>query len=409
MKAKAIILLTALGVLMVSFCLAEAVSGTCGTGVTWTYSDGTLTISGEGEMANYTKNKAPWSDRQKTIQTVIVNQGVTAIGNYAFFNCVALSNISLPDGLKQIGASALSNCKTLASIEMPDTITSIGSYSFAQCSLLQNIELSKGLRKIGNNAFEGCLSLSKIEMSDSVSSIGYAAFHETGLQQIRLSENLGVMEKNVFESCPDLETVIWPSSMSLVPENTFSYNWCPNKMTSMVLPNGVTTIGENAFSAATQLKEIYLPLTLSTVKSGAFIYCSMLTDVYYAGTEEERDSIDFTVDNSFLLDATWHYGVLTGECIEGIHHLVNGECKYCHRIFSVEGLEVTKLPENLTVLGAEALRGTGAQAVIVPAGCSEIGSRAFADCPDLQYVLLPEGVVLATDALSGTEAELLYR
>ena len=147
---------------------------------------------------------------------------------------------------------------------------------------------------------------------------------------------------------------------------------------------------------------------MTRIGSDTFNECSKLKNIYYAGTEEQRQKNHLATYNEILQNATWHYEFVA-ECGIGKHHLVNGICQNCGRSFDISGMTVVQLPEDLTVLGAEALRGTGAQVVIVPAGCTEIGSRAFADCPDLQYVLLPEGVALATDALSGTEAELLYQ
>ncbi len=406
MKAKAIILLTALGVLMVSLCLAEAVSGTCGTGVTWTYSDGTLTISGEGEMANYTKNKVPWANYRETIQTVIVNQGVTAIGNHAFNSCFSLTAVTLPEGLTRIGAQAFFSCTSLSSISLPDALTDIGSYAFGLCEGLSQITLPDSLSSIGDHAFYHCSALSSFHMPDSVFSIQAGAFAGSGLSNIRLSEQLDYMETGVFQDCPNLKEITWPASMTSVPPGTFAYS----SIHVIILQEGTTKIENEAFRSCKELTEVYLPASVTSIGDYSFDGCSKLRDVYYAGTELQRNGMtnQSVTTNTEFYNAAWHYAE-SGECARGIHHLQDGICQNCGRSFDISGMTVIQLPENLTVLGAEALRGTGAQAVIVPAGCTEIGSRAFADCPDLQYVLLPEGVALATDALSGTEAELLYK
>ena len=403
MKAKAIILLTALGVLMVSFCLAETVSGTCGTGVTWTYSDGTLTISGEGEMATYTaKNGAPW--KEIGVQAVVIEPGVTSVGAHAFDGCSELTSVILPEGLTSVKASAFSGCTSLESITLPDSVTEVGNSAFGGCTALSQITLSESLESIGDYAFSSCTSLSSIYIPDSVTVIKGHAFAGSGLESIRMSDNIDSMGTYVFENCGQLAEITWPASMRRVP----LYSFLRSSVSSVVLQEGVNTIEEGAFHSCAQLTEIHLPLSLTRVIRNAFLECTHLTDIYYAGTEDEREIIEIGLDNDKLQSATWHYSA-SGECAIGIHHLVNGVCRSCHRSFDISGMTVVQLPKDLTVLEAEALRGTGAQVVIVPAGCTEIGSRAFADCPDLQYVLLPEGVALATDALSGTEAELLYR
>ncbi len=403
MKAKAIILLTALGVLMVSFCLAETVSGTCGTGVNWTYSDGTLTISGEGEMATYTaKNGAPW--KELGVQEVVIEPGVTSVGAHAFDGCSGLTSVILPEGLTSVKASAFSGCTCLESITLPDSVTEVGNSAFGGCTALSQITLSESLESIGDYAFSSCTSLSSIYIPDSVTVIKGHAFAGSGLESIRMSDNIDTMGTYVFENCVQLAEITWPASMRRVPLYSFSCS----SVSTIILQEGVNIIEEGAFHSCAQLTEIHLPLSLTRVIRNAFLECTHLTDIYYAGTEDEREIIEIGLDNDKLQSATWHYGA-SGECAIGIHHLVNGVCRSCHRSFDISGMTVVQLPEDLTALEAEALRGTGAQVVIVPAGCTEIGSRAFADCPDLQYVLLPEGVALATDALSGTEAELLYR
>lgn len=403
MKAKAIILLTALGVLMVSFCLAETVSGTCGTEVTWTYSDGTLIISGEGEMATYTaKNGAPW--KELGVQAVVIEPGVSSVGAHAFDGCSGLTSVILPEGLTSVKASAFSGCTCLESITLPDSVTEVGNSAFGGCTTLSQITLSESLESIGDYAFSSCTSLSSIYIPDSVTVIKGHAFAGSGLESIRMSDNIDTMGTYVFENCVQLAEITWPASMRRVPLYSFSCS----SVSTIILQEGVNIIEEGAFHSCAQLTEIHLPLSLTRVIRNAFLECTHLTDIYYAGTEDEREIIEIGLDNDKLQSATWHYSA-SGECAIGIHHLVNGVCRSCHRSFDISEMTVVQLPEDLTALEAEALRGTGAQVVIVPAGCSEIGSRAFADCPDLQYVLLPEGVVLATDALSGTEAELLYQ
>ena len=407
MKAKAIILLTALGVLMVSVsCLAETASGDCGTRVTWTYSDGTLTISGEGEMANYTKSKVPWKEYRETIQTVIVNQGVTAIGNHAFNSCVSLTDVTLPEGLTRIGAQAFYSCTSLPSISLPDAFTDIGSYAFGLCEGLSQITLPDSLRSIGDHAFYHCSALSSFHMPDSVISIQEGAFAGSGLSSIRLSEKLDTMGPGVFQECMNLNEITWPASMSSIPPGTFA----GSSIKVIILQEGTSKIEDRAFQACEALTEVYLPVSVTSIGDYSFDECSNLKDVYYAGTELQKNGMtkQSVTTNTEFYNAAWHYAE-SGECARGIHHLEDGICQNCGRSFDISGMTVVQLPEDLTVLGAEALRGTGAQVVIVPAGCTEIGSRAFADCPDLQYVLLPEGVAVATDVLSGTEAELLYR
>ena len=112
-------------------------SGVCGTDVRWTFSDGTLTVSGCGPMADYTKNTVPWKEYRAEIRTVTVAAGVTAVGNHAFDGCEALTAVILPDGVTRIGAGALYGCAELASVRLPDTVTRVGNSAFAACGQLR--------------------------------------------------------------------------------------------------------------------------------------------------------------------------------------------------------------------------------------------------------------------------------
>ena len=383
--------------------------GFCGENLTWTLSGGTLSISGSGPMTNWSGSGGPpWEDEKASITAVTVGDGVTSVGNYALAGCERLIAARLPDGLERIGASAFYGCGALLSLEIPDGTTEIGPYAFAQCGQLQGASLPDTLVSVGRNAFEGCASLREIRLPDAASSIGYAAFRGSGLIRIRLPASLETMGGSVFEACPGLTEVIWPAAMKTVPPYTFSYDYDPNGIRSFSLPEGVTEIGEYAFSAAAALEEIYLPASLQRIGSGAFGSCSALTDVYYAGTEEQKKSLRIGTENGPLAGAVWHWEAQAGECGQRIHHLTGGTCRYCGRTFSLSGLAVLELPASVTCLEEEALRGTAAQAVVFPEGTGQIGSLALADCPELLYVLAPEGTVLALDALEGSAAELLY-
>ncbi len=403
MKARTIILLVLSILLLSAGAYAETVSGTCGEGLNWTFTNGALTITGEGAMADYsTSKKAPWKGYE--VQTVEIGSGVISVGKQAFDSCTELTEVILPEGLSSIGPKAFYACTALTSVSVPNSVTDIGSYAFGLCEGLSQVTLSDSLSSIGDHAFYNCAGLSYICVPDSVTTIKNEAFAGSGLRNIRLSERLDTMGTAVFERCVRLEEIIWPASMKRVPLNTFF----SSSINTFILQEGTTKIERNSFQSCEQLREIYLPVSLTMIDDYAFDGCSCLTDIYYAGTEQQKTSMTIVITNSVLTEATWHYAV-SGDCARGIHHLQNGSCTNCHQSFDISGMTAVSLPEDLMELEAEALRGIDTQVIIVPAGCAKIGSCAFADCPNLQYVLLPEGVTLAADALSGTAAELLYR
>ncbi len=150
---------------------AEIVSGDCGANgdnVTWEFDteSGVLTISGKGEMENYYLNntasqpRSPWYYISFTydITKVIINNGVTSIGNYAFSDCSQMTSVSLPDTLLSIGYEAFSQCTQLTHLELPNNLTYIGRCAFNECTNLKSISFPESLKTIENAAFRKCES-----------------------------------------------------------------------------------------------------------------------------------------------------------------------------------------------------------------------------------------------------------
>lgn len=120
-------------------------SGTCGAGaggnnLTWTLtSDSTLTISGTGDMADFTFGNQPWEEHLAAIRTAVVQEGVTSVGNYFLRNCTGLTSIDLPDGLTSVRGSFLANCTGLTSLTLPAGLTSAGNYFLLDCTGMQEL------------------------------------------------------------------------------------------------------------------------------------------------------------------------------------------------------------------------------------------------------------------------------
>ena len=152
-------------------------SGQCGENVFWTLDSetGNLTISGEGKMYNYSFDGSPFFDKT-SIKSVIIESGVTSIGDYAFFVCSSLTSIVIPNSVTSIGDYAFSYCGSLTSIVIPDSVTSIGSSAFTNCKSLTNVKLGSRVSFIGVNGFAECESIRSISLPDSIVSIGNKVF-----------------------------------------------------------------------------------------------------------------------------------------------------------------------------------------------------------------------------------------
>ena len=170
--------------------------------LTWKLdADGTLNISGTGAMKDYDyfDNRSPVYGNS-SVKKVVIEDGVTSIGKYAFCNCTSLISITIPDSVTSIEFAAFNNCSSLTSITIPDSVTSIGKYAFEWCNKLSSITLSNNITSIGSSAFRGCTSLTSITIPDSVTSIGDSVFERcSNLQTISLSCKSSLKKSNFGE------------------------------------------------------------------------------------------------------------------------------------------------------------------------------------------------------------------
>ena len=194
-------------------------SGNCGTTgheseVTWSLtSDGVLTISGTGAMANYAAASGqPWYSSVSSITSVVVEAGVTHIGNSSFRDFTNMTSVTLPDGLETIGNFAFNGCTnaSFTSITIPASVTGTGTYIFTGCTNLATVEFSAGsnLTGIGNYAFSDCTALSSIEIPAGVTSIGSRAFQNcTSLGSINIPASVTSIDSQAFYGCTYLATI----------------------------------------------------------------------------------------------------------------------------------------------------------------------------------------------------------
>ncbi len=297
-------------------------SGSCGENVTYSFveSTGTLTISGTGNMRNYNdydwdytnEYKAPWYNYRSSIKKVVINNGVTSIGDYAFLNCKGLTSITIPNSVTSIGSYAFSSCRGLTSITIPNSVTSIGDMAFYYCTGLTSVTIPNSVTSIGNYVFSGCTGLTSIEIPNSVTSIGDFAFADCkGLTSITIPNSVTSIGGMAFYGCTGLTSVTIPNSVTSIGSSAFSgctglrsinvaednLNYtsidgvlyskdkktlimCPNGKTgSITIPNSVTSIGGSAFYRCTGLTSIEIPNSVTSIGEYAFYGCAGLTSV----------------------------------------------------------------------------------------------------------------------------------
>ena len=263
-------------------------SGTCGEQATWElYQDGTLYIKGSGAMSDYSISSdandtsfcsAPWyASHRSDIQTVIIEDGITRIGEHAFTYCSAMHSVSIPDSVTEIGAEAFAGCSSLESVTIPDGVTKIGSAAFESCGSLKSVTIPSSVTTIGEWAFFGCDSLESVTIPGSVTEIGDWAFSDCGsLKSVTIPDSVTTIGEQAFSGCASLESVTIPGSVTEIGDWAFSD--C-GSLKSVTIPDSVTTIGEQAFSGCASLESVTIQGSVTEIGKDAFFFCSALKSV----------------------------------------------------------------------------------------------------------------------------------
>ena len=292
-------------------CPKPIASGKTGT-LTWSLCpDGTLVVGGSGEMPSYAGAAAqPWASRRNAITAVVIEKGVTTIGNNAFNSCIALTSVTIGESVKSIGSNAFSNCSRLKTITIPESVTSIGGYAFQNCrELITVIFNAINCTSMAGNAdpvFYNCINLTEVHIGSKVTGIPHYAFYGfSGLKTVTIPESVTSIGMNAFQNCSELTAVyfnavncstmgslgapafagcgkltdvIFGNNVQMIPGQVF---YGCSGLTTVTIPESVTYIGYWTFYGCSSLTTVTIPESVTIVGSGAFGNCSSLTKVHF--------------------------------------------------------------------------------------------------------------------------------
>ncbi len=268
-----------------------ATTGQCGDDVYWDYNSetGGLVISGTGAMTNYYRADAsPFY--YSSIKSVIVEDGVTTIGDYAFSCCDSLTGALIGNDITIIGWNAFRHCDNLKNVTIGDSVTTIEHGAFEECSNLTNIIIPNSVTSIDSFAFWRCINLRSVTLSKNITYIGDYVFDWClSLSVITLPYGLKFIGSYAF-SCICIPNIDIPKSVTTISDYAFAY--C-DSLTSVTIPDSVTTIGNGAFNHCDNLKSITIGDGIINVGDDVFEYCDNLTEIYFKGSPDKWINIAY--------------------------------------------------------------------------------------------------------------------
>ena len=214
------------------------------------------------------------------LTSVTISSSVTTVEDYAFRGCAGLTSVIIPDSVTSIGGYAFGDCAGLTSVNIPDMVTNIGDRAFGGCFGLTSVTIGSSVVRIGIQAFADCNALASVVIGSSLTSLESSAFYGcTGLRQIILAEGLLAVGYGWFQSLP-ITSVTIPDSVTSIGGSAFAN--CSG-LTSVIIPDSVTSIGEYAFSGCTGLTSVTIPDRMTRIGIYAFSACHSLVSIFFNG------------------------------------------------------------------------------------------------------------------------------
>ena len=335
----------------------------------------------------------------------IIPNSVTAISEYAFFRCSGLTSVTIPNSVTSIGDGAFCDCTGLTFVSIPNSVTSIGNYAFYNCSGLSSVTIPNSVTSIGYGAFANCSGLTSVTIPNSVTSISEFAFGGcSGLTSVTVDKNNGTYDSRyncnaiIHTSTNKLivgcNNTIIPNSVTSIGDNAFLV--CSG-LTSVTIPNSVTSIGKYAFYNCSGLTSVTIPNSVTSIGYGAFGGCSGLTSVTVDknnGTYDSRDNCNAIIETS------------TNKLIVGCKNttIPNSVTSIGDRAFEgCSGLTSVTIGNSVTSIGKYAFAGCwGLTSVTIGNSVTSIGDYAFTDCSGLTSVTIGNSVTsIGYDAFRG--------
>ncbi len=356
-----------------------------------------------------------------TIPETVTYEGttysVTSIGESAFVNCSSLTSVTIGNSVTSIGSSAFSRSTALTSVTIGNSVTSIGSQAFWCCSSLTSVTIPNSVTSIGDWAFEGCSSL-PVENNLRYADTYLVKAIDRTLSTYSIKEGTKWIGDGAFDSCRSLTSITIPNSVTSIGQ--YAFEGCKT-LTSVTIPNSITSIGYGAFSGCSALTSVTIPNSVTSIGEGAFggtnltsfiCYSPSLTSFgTYLNTQPLLDTIVapaalFDVEEADWASAPKHVRyacVIAGELTENAFGVIHRSYKTL-KVLDLEAatntsiadeafkgcynLDSLYLPSNLTYIPYMAIADCKSlKSITIPATVEEIDNSAFENCRSLQSII----------------------
>ncbi|MBQ4322637.1 MAG: leucine-rich repeat protein [Clostridia bacterium] len=408
-------------------------SGTIGSKIQWVLDGdtGTLTVNGSGAIPSYRYTDAPWKAYRDSVTAIVVGEGITEVGERAFYWCKNCTQVTLPDSLvaiRQYGFNNLrslqaitlpkhlriiescgfSECTALKSIVLPDSVTTVGSSAFSNCSALTSATLSAGMTSVPNSIFFGDRNLRTVVLPESITSIQDTAFMNSGIRQITLPAKVTSLGTACFAGCTSLQNIYveagnpayksvngvlytadgthlicYPAARYgsyVIPEGTVYVDYDAfreSDVTAVTFPSTLTKIDAYAFSWCPFLKSVTFPQNITYIGDSAFRNCTALTGVTF-----QNESV-FLEGYTFAGCKALKSVVLPSK----LTSIPNGLFDDCIQLASID------IPSTVGSIGSAAFFNCDKLvSVTIPGNVRSIGQQAFDYCQNLTVITMKEGV-----------------
>lgn len=317
------------------------------------------------------------------VENYILGESITVIGNYAFYGCTRLVNVTMTNGVTSIGDNSFENCSSLTSLTIPNSVTSIGRCAFRDCTNITTIVFPEGLKEIGESVFDGCSNLINL----NISVIDYAAFCKNKVVGL-INNHIGKPFHLIDSEGIEIKKYIIPDGVTSIGGEAFCN--CTD-LTSVTIPLSVTSIGNSAFKGCGSLSSIQLPEGIITIESSAFQGCGF-TEIQIPST------VTSIGDNAYknctkLTSAIIPKNVTTigNQIFEGCNQLsiLSIDSKTINPWFSgLISIKDLTIGENTISIAESAFANcTGLEIVSIGKNVTSIGYSAFSRCSNLKSVI----------------------